>query len=622
MGTHNSSSPAKYLGAVTIAVGGVVLLGWCFNIPALKSILPGFVSMKANTAIGFILAGVALLLLAWAPSSPSAPLRWLARACAATVVLLGLLTLCQYLFGLNFGIDQLFFHEPAGTVDTFFPGRMALNTALNFFLFGCALLLLGSFRGIATAQRLALCTGLMGLLPLLGYLYGASALIGVGQYTQMALHTALLFIVLSLGVLLLHPADGVMRLVTSDTRGGWILRRVGPMVIGLPVLLGWLRIWGERSGQFESALGVALMMLILIILLTGILLWMAHMLIKDEIAAISTNAALTTREALYHSLFSNMLNGYAYCRMIFEDGQPRDFIYQATNEAFTKLTGLSDVVGRKISEVLPGHIEADPQLFELYTRVATTGQPEQLEMFVESLQMWLMLSVYCPAAEHFVAVFDVITDRKRADLLLFNSEMGYRRLFESAHDGILILDAETGMVVDVNPYLIELLGVTREAFLRKKVWELGSFSDLVNNEANFRELQAKQYIRYEDMALEGHDGKRHEVEFVSNVYQVNEQKVIQCNIRDISARKQAEEIMQQQAENLRTRNDALERLNRLAVNRELRMIALKQQANGMAAQLGQSPPYVLTFMGADTEQALQPMFPPGESEATEDPADI
>ena len=119
------------------------------------------------------------------------------------------------------------------------------------------------------------------------------------------------------------------------------------------------------------------------------------------------------------------------------------------------------------------------------------------------------------------------------------SELRYRRLFEAARVGVLILDAETGMVMDVNPYLIELLGVTREVFLGKKVWELGFFKDLVANEANFVELKAKKYIRYEDMALAGFDGKRHEVEFVSNVYLAGHQQVIQCNIRDISERVKA-----------------------------------------------------------------------------------
>jgi diguanylate cyclase (GGDEF)-like protein/PAS domain S-box-containing protein len=130
-----------------------------------------------------------------------------------------------------------------------------------------------------------------------------------------------------------------------------------------------------------------------------------------------------------------------------------------------------------------------------------------------------------------------------AEEALRASELRYRRLFEAAQDGILILDAETGMIVDVNPFLIKLLGFSREAFLGKKVWDLGFFKDVLTNEANFLELQRKEYVRYEDMALETSDGRRIDVEFVSNVYLVNDEKVIQCNIRDVTERHQAEEAL-------------------------------------------------------------------------------
>ncbi len=130
--------------------------------------------------------------------------------------------------------------------------------------------------------------------------------------------------------------------------------------------------------------------------------------------------------------------------------------------------------------------------------------------------------------------------RAEAAEMLRASEVRYRRLFETTKDGILTLDAETGMVTDVNPFLIELLGFSRETFVGTPVWELGFFKDIVANRDHFVELQQKEYIRYEDMALETADGRRIEVEFVSNVYLVNRDKVVQCNIRDISARKRAE----------------------------------------------------------------------------------
>jgi PAS domain S-box-containing protein len=137
-------------------------------------------------------------------------------------------------------------------------------------------------------------------------------------------------------------------------------------------------------------------------------------------------------------------------------------------------------------------------------------------------------------------------DRKQMAAALVASELRYRRLFESAKDGILILDAETGMVVDVNPFLIEKLGFTREQFLEKEIWNLGFFKDIVANEASFVELQRNEFIRYDDKPLRTTDGRRIDVEFVSNVYLVDGHKVIQCNIRDISERRHTEDALRRE----------------------------------------------------------------------------
>jgi PAS domain S-box-containing protein len=120
------------------------------------------------------------------------------------------------------------------------------------------------------------------------------------------------------------------------------------------------------------------------------------------------------------------------------------------------------------------------------------------------------------------------------------SELRYRRLFEASQDGILILDAGSGHITDVNPFLIKLLGNTRRNILGKKLWEIGLFQDMEKSRNAFRELQRKGYIRYENLPLETRDGRYIDVEFVSNVYQENGSKVIQCNIRDITERKHME----------------------------------------------------------------------------------
>ena len=120
------------------------------------------------------------------------------------------------------------------------------------------------------------------------------------------------------------------------------------------------------------------------------------------------------------------------------------------------------------------------------------------------------------------------------------SEARYRRLFEAAKDGILILAADTGCIVDVNPFMTELTGYTRQDFLGKHLWEIGPFKDTAASKDSFAELRAQDYVRYEDLPLKTSDGRTVDVEFVSNVYPVDGAKVIQCNIRDITARKQIE----------------------------------------------------------------------------------
>jgi len=137
-----------------------------------------------------------------------------------------------------------------------------------------------------------------------------------------------------------------------------------------------------------------------------------------------------------------------------------------------------------------------------------------------------------------------LTERKQAQESLQASETRYRRLFESAKDGILILDADTGEITDANPFMKEMLGYSNDEFLGKKLWELDHFKDIVTNKFNFQELQSKDYIRYDDLPLRTKSGQEIAVEFVSNVYQVNGKKVIQCNIRDITERKRAEEELQ------------------------------------------------------------------------------
>ncbi len=139
--------------------------------------------------------------------------------------------------------------------------------------------------------------------------------------------------------------------------------------------------------------------------------------------------------------------------------------------------------------------------------------------------------------ERILLAFEDITAQKQTEMALKDSETRYRRLFETAQDGILILDAQQGHITDVNPYLVEMLGYSHQEFLGKQLWEIGPFKNIKATKTIFRELQQKGYVRYNDLPLETKDGRSVDVEFVSNVYLVNNHKVIQCNIRNIADRK-------------------------------------------------------------------------------------
>ena len=154
-----------------------------------------------------------------------------------------------------------------------------------------------------------------------------------------------------------------------------------------------------------------------------------------------------------------------------------------------------------------------------------------------------------------VITFTNITEAKRIDIALKKaneamtiSETRYRRLFESSKDGIVILDAVSGKITDVNPLMTEMLGYTREQFIEKAIWEIGFLKDIVANKEKYLELQQKEFVRYDDLPLETSNGRKINVEFISNVYSVNNLKVIQCQIRDITVRKQAEEILRKSRE--------------------------------------------------------------------------
>jgi PAS domain S-box-containing protein len=166
--------------------------------------------------------------------------------------------------------------------------------------------------------------------------------------------------------------------------------------------------------------------------------------------------ALKKSEHHYRSLFENMLEGFAYCKMLFDDnGQPADWIYLEVNNAFEELTGLKNIVGKNVLEAIPGIKKTDSELFEVLGRVALTGKPETIEINIKSLEIWLNISIFSPEKEHFVAVFENVTDRKMAEAALIKSEQHFRAIVENSDAGYFFIDKD-GFIRDVNRAWVRL----------------------------------------------------------------------------------------------------------------------------------------------------------------------
>jgi len=176
---------------------------------------------------------------------------------------------------------------------------------------------------------------------------------------------------------------------------------------------------------------------------------------KDELIS-----ELTKSQKTLKGLFENMVEGFAYCKMLYEKGEARDFVYIMVNDSFETLTGLKDVTGKRVSEVIPGIRESDPALFEIYNRVALTRKPERFEMYVEALDLWFSVSMYSPEKEFFVSLFDVITQRKKTEEALACEQYLMEAIMSNLPDDQIYFKNLQSHFIRINKSLAESFGLT------------------------------------------------------------------------------------------------------------------------------------------------------------------
>lgn len=255
---------------------------------------------------------------------------------------------------------------------------------------------------------------------------------------------------------------------------------------------------------------------------------------------------LRESENFYRSLYE-VLNGYAYCQMHFDDNnRPYDCTYLSVNSNFEMLTGLKNVVGKKITEVIPGIRETNPELFEIFGRVLKKGTIERFEIFVESLQLWFQISVYSPKLGYFVALFDIINDRKKTEEELRTSEEKYRHLINVMPDVVYSFDPTSGGAY-YSPSTLRILGYSSEYLLEHPLCWHNSIhpEDLAKVTSAIENFKAGVPFNIE---YRFHHAAGHWIWINDRSINISESKVeltrIEGIAKDITARKQTEEALE------------------------------------------------------------------------------
>ncbi len=255
----------------------------------------------------------------------------------------------------------------------------------------------------------------------------------------------------------------------------------------------------------------------------------------------SNNSSQTTlkkaKNVLHRNLVSYMQHGYAYYRMITDEDNNVDFIYEEVNESYGKLTGLRNVIGRRMTETRPGLAKSNPRFIEKYARVAKTGIPDKFEIFIETENHWYDVSLYSPHKGYVLSMFDDISERKRSEETLKKSEERFRTLFEN-HSVIILLDPDTGNIIDANHAAADFYGWSVEQLKQMHIQQITNVSsdEVMVNMDKIRASKQNQFLFRHRRA----DGSIRDVEVFSNKIELEGKDILYAIIHDVTERILAE----------------------------------------------------------------------------------
>jgi PAS domain S-box-containing protein len=553
---------ARAAGIAVSVTGLLVLAGWALDLTVLKSLSPGFVSMKPNTALAFVLAGGSLQALYNSPSNQY--LRAAALAAAFAVALIGLITLSEYLYGWDLNIDELFFSEDAAPIATDSPARMGPNSALCLFLIGVSLMVLDIRRCYPVAQVLTLVSALVSLTAFIGYVYGVESLYGPGSTNGMALHAAVCFLLLSAGVLLTRQDHGLLVIVTSDAAGGVMARRLLPAAIVIPFALGWLTVLGRRAGFHGPEFAVFLVVIWSIVSFAALTWWNSGSLYRLDVVRKRAEEDLTKGRAQL-----------AEAQRIAHVGSAE---WDIAANAVTWSDELYRICGYEPNAVAPDfrsfldrvHPEDRGTVEQSIANSLRTGEPFALDYRIlrpdRTMRMihgeGRIVDDEDGEPLKLLSTAQDITERKQIEEALRENEARTRSIIDFANDAFITIDA-AGVITDWNPQAEATFGWSRSDVIGRALAD--TVIPVQHREEHLEGLH--RYVisgdgpmlnqRLEMEALH-RDGHLFPVEMTVVPIRWGRGHIFSVFMRDITERKRAQEALARQTEELTRINAELE----------------------------------------------------------------
>ncbi len=534
------SAVPSCVAASVFLISVLVLIGWWLDIDFLKRIVPGYVFMNPVSAAAFILSSASLWLL---QSTDARKVRY-AQFCAVVVALIGLIKLCAVIGFFDVSIDQILFSNSLFDQVTGQPNRMAPNAALNFLLLGAALLFLRFKTESAIffpAQYPAITVILTSFLAVFGYLYGAKSFYVFVSFNPMAIHTAVSFLLLGGGLLLTRSEQGVVREIFSSETGGVMARRLLPLVILIPGILGWLRLHGEKKGFYGSELGTSMLVVTIIMILGAFILSNARSMNDASSKRKKIEAELSASQVLLTKFVAHTPAAVAML-----DTEMR-YLQVSERWLHDYKLGDQDIIGKSHYEVFPDITDDWKAVHQRCLAGAVEKCDEDFFLRADGTFDWLQWETrpwHKPDGEIGGVIFftQLITERKRTEELMRQSEEKYRNILESIDEGYFEIDLK-GNFTFFNDALCSIIGYDYD---EARGMNYRQYVDKLNGEKMFSILvnifKTGQSLNDLDWEITSKDNSKKFVESSISLIRnaAGESNGFRGFVRDVTARKRSE----------------------------------------------------------------------------------